>query len=181
MTQKHFSADGFSFWFIRQFLMILPLLLPGMYLISNYFSSEENSLQGMGKGLIALPFHGCSQVDLLIDWDCLGSCEDKGASVSGITRVPAKDLPPEDIPTEIQEHSVSVYGYIFKDDVRIYCLYDALEKRWFRLPVGQVDELSKFKAEWSDEDGFASLTHLETGIRYLIKPGERKLERVVLD
>ncbi|MEX0322541.1 MAG: hypothetical protein AB3N63_10310 [Puniceicoccaceae bacterium] len=147
---------------------------------NNYKSTGAQRRETGSKSFLALPLPPAGEVDWVSSWAIMDPPEGSQLIKRMDNTLAADSMPIPDL--EIEEGTfVSFFGYIEENDARIYCLYDEQDQRWFRLPVGQVDEVSQLKAEWSAEDGVACLLNLKTGVRYRVKPGERELERVAFD
>jgi hypothetical protein len=80
------------------------------------------------------------------------------------------DPPPQDDPEGL-ESRLRLHGYVGEGPERLYCFFDTLGERWFRISAGAVDRDAGIALEVVPSAGLR-LVDLESGAHYIIPPGK---------
>jgi hypothetical protein len=162
------------------FWTIIPVVGPVLYLHNQHKMAGGFTGSSDAGSFLSLPLPVADPAGILVPWDRL----EAGGEVvkEQLTPDPSagESMPAEEAGFR-PVFAVSNFGYIQEGQSRVFFLYDERIDRWFRMEAGQVDEVSRVRAGWDAETGFASLYDLDTGEYYQIKPGAKELEHVEID
>jgi hypothetical protein len=158
-------------WLALALLWSLSASVPAFRLGSGWMAQDRGIARAPGIAWLSLPVELVHPDNTMQGWARLASLRPASAMADKDPEPPAWIDPPLPAFAEPPPFRIQVHGHVGEGDSILYCFFDTLQRRWFRLAAGEEDPGAGIALTRPSGDAAPRIIDLTDGRLYSLTSG----------